>query len=167
MGAHQTNIPMTKLAHCPWCAAPFISKKVGAHRKRFCSARCRNRYHAAARKWVQKAIGVGLLSIVDLKAAEASCTRRGVAEAGAIRHPSTRSQRALKPLRADLGGDINLNIPGQRNSQANPGYSDNAQTTLRSVSRLSIGTAAPILQAGPEESLASPRLWSHRAVGRY
>ena len=42
----------------------------------------KNRYHAAARKWVQKAIGAGLLSIADLKAAEASCTMRGVAEAG-------------------------------------------------------------------------------------
>ncbi len=37
----------------------------------------KNRYHAAARKWVQKAIGAGLISIADLKAAEASCTRRG------------------------------------------------------------------------------------------
>ncbi len=91
MGTHQTNILMTKLAHCPWCAAPFTAKKVGAHQKKFCSPRCKNRYHAAARKWVQKAIGVGLISIVDLKAAEASCTRRGVAEAGQYGRPSTRS----------------------------------------------------------------------------
>ncbi len=73
---------MTKLAHCLWCAAPFTAKKVGAHQKRFCSSRCKNRYHAAARKWADRAFSFGLLSIFDLKAAEASCTRRRVAEAG-------------------------------------------------------------------------------------
>ncbi len=63
--------------------------RYGSHDRIFCSPLCKNRYHAAARKWVQKAIGVGLISIVDLKAAEASCTRRGVAEAGNPVIPST------------------------------------------------------------------------------
>ena len=54
---------------------------------------------AAARRWVQQAIGVGLLSIADLKAAEASCTRRGVAEVGGKTvNPSTRlSERPESP----------------------------------------------------------------------
>ncbi len=80
--AIQTESLKTEAAKCPWCGSLFTPKKVGAHQKRFCSPRCKNRYHAAARKWVQKAIGAELISIANLKAAEASCTRRGVAEAG-------------------------------------------------------------------------------------
>ena len=86
---------MSQVTLCPWCAAPFTFKIVGAHRKRFCSPRCKDRYHTAARKWVQKAIDAELISIADLKAAEVSCTRRGAAEAGQYGNPSTRSQRAL------------------------------------------------------------------------
>ena len=90
---------MSQVTLCPWCAAPFTAKIVGAHRKRFCSVRCKNRYHAATRKWVQKAIGAGLISIVDLKAAEASCTRQGVAEAGVIRSiPLPALKDACEPL---------------------------------------------------------------------
>ena len=66
--------PSTEFAQCPWCGEPFTPKTVGGHRKKFCSARCRNRYHAAARQWVQKAVSVGLLSIADLKVVQASCT---------------------------------------------------------------------------------------------
>ncbi len=73
--AIQTESLETQAAKCAWCEGTFTPKKVGAHRKRFCSVRCKNRYHAATRKWVQKAIGVGLISIVDLKAAVASYTR--------------------------------------------------------------------------------------------
>ncbi len=80
--AAHTKCLETEAAKCPWCGSLFMPKTVGAHRKRFCSVRCKNRYHAAARKWVQKAIDSGSLAIVDLKAIEASCTRRGVAEAG-------------------------------------------------------------------------------------
>ncbi len=80
--AIQTESLETQAAKCPWCGSLFTPKKVGAHQKRFCSVRCKNRYHAAARKWVQKAIGVELISIADLKAAAASCTRRGAAEVG-------------------------------------------------------------------------------------
>ena len=70
----------TQAAICAWCEGTFTPKTVGAHQKRFCSVRCKGHYHAAARKWVQRAIGAGLLCIADLKAAQASCTRRGVAE---------------------------------------------------------------------------------------
>ena len=80
--AIQTESLETQAAKCAWCEGTFTPKKVGAHQKRFCSVRCKNCYHAAARKWVQKAIGVRLISIVDLKAAEASCTRRGVGGGG-------------------------------------------------------------------------------------
>ncbi len=59
---------------CLWCARPFTVRKVGAHAKKFCSVPCKNRYHTAARRWVQRAITDGQLSVHDLKALDASCT---------------------------------------------------------------------------------------------
>ena len=74
MNRMETIQSATKLALCQWCETPFLPKAVGGHIKKFCSAQCRNLYHAAARKWVQRAVSVGLLSIADLKVAQASCT---------------------------------------------------------------------------------------------
>lgn len=54
---------------CPWCGQPFTPRKVGAHRKKFCSAACKDRFHTAARKWVHNALALGRLSITDLKTA--------------------------------------------------------------------------------------------------
>ncbi len=62
---------------CLWCAGPFPAKRVGAHQKKFCSVPCKNRYHSAARRWVQRAITGGQLSVHDLKALDASCTTHG------------------------------------------------------------------------------------------
>ena len=67
---------MTNTAKCQWCGEPFPARKVGAHDKKFCSAACKNRYHTASRKWVQRALALGLLSVADLKAAQPSCTTR-------------------------------------------------------------------------------------------
>ncbi len=62
---------------CLWCAGPFPARVVGAHAKKFCSVPCKNRYHSAARRWVQQAIALGQLSVTDLKAVQASCTTHG------------------------------------------------------------------------------------------
>ena len=51
---------------CLWCGRPFTFRKVGAHAKKFCSAPCKNRYHTAARRWIQRAITDGQLSVTDL-----------------------------------------------------------------------------------------------------
>ncbi len=65
---------------CLWCAGPFPARVVGAHAKKFCSVPCKNRYHTAARRWVQRAITDGQLSVHDLKALDASCTTAGEAK---------------------------------------------------------------------------------------
>ena len=59
---------------CPWCGRRFEPKTVGAHRKRFCSATCKDRYHAALRKWAERAVANGQLSVADLKSTQSSCT---------------------------------------------------------------------------------------------
>ncbi len=58
---------MTTTAECPWCETAFERKTVGAHRKRFCSSTCRNAYHAALRKWAQRAADHGEVTFTDLK----------------------------------------------------------------------------------------------------
>ncbi len=67
---------MVLLQRCFWCGAEFSAKKVGANPKRFCSARCKNRFHSAARRWVARALADGRISLADLRAPSASCTTR-------------------------------------------------------------------------------------------
>ena len=59
---------MTDKLACPWCGAPFEPRTVGAHRKRFCSTRCKNAYHTALRKSAQQALADGRITVTDLKA---------------------------------------------------------------------------------------------------
>lgn len=73
---------MKEVQNCRWCGLQFVAVTVGAHRKRFCSARCKNRFHSAARRWAEQALADGRLSLKDLRAQSASCTTpRGAAEA--------------------------------------------------------------------------------------
>ncbi len=67
---------MTITANCEWCDGLFEPRQIGAHRKRFCSAKCKDRYHTALRMWAQRAIAMGQLSIADLKAFHSSYTTR-------------------------------------------------------------------------------------------
>ena len=55
------------MSRCLWCERPFQAKEVGAHRKKFCSSICKNRFHTAVRKWGQQALAAGRLSLDDLK----------------------------------------------------------------------------------------------------
>ncbi len=61
---------------CPWCDKPFKARKVGGHRKRFCSPSCKNGFHRALRKWAQWAIDNGQVTVTELKACVPSCTTR-------------------------------------------------------------------------------------------
>ena len=65
---------MTAPAKCDWCGNPFEPRKFGRHEKRFCSTRCKDQFHTAARRYVDQAISAGAISVDDLKAAQSSCT---------------------------------------------------------------------------------------------
>ena len=65
---------MNMPGYCFWCGAEFLAKKVGANPKRFCSEGCKNCFHSAARRWPERAIADGHLSLSDLRAPAASCT---------------------------------------------------------------------------------------------
>lgn len=62
---------------CAWCGRRSETKKVGGHWKRFCSLTCKNKFHTAARHWVQTQVEDGRLSIADLKnLSSSSCTTK-------------------------------------------------------------------------------------------
>ncbi len=65
---------MNTLEYCLWCGAEFLAKKVGANPKRFCSERCKNCFHSAARRWAEQALADGRISLKDLKDSASSYT---------------------------------------------------------------------------------------------
>ena len=69
---------MTAIAECLWCGASFSPRKAGPHWKRFCSAKCKDHYHTALRRWAQREADEGRVAVTDLKAAVSSCTTRAM-----------------------------------------------------------------------------------------
>ncbi len=76
---------MTK-ATCRWCTKTFEPRR-GGSAGRFCCARHRALFWTACRKWAERAVSLGLVSIADLKADPAACT---------LRQASTETARILK-----------------------------------------------------------------------
>lgn len=52
---------------CPWCDDPFVPRGDGGKRQRFCTARCRKKFHSAARRWAENEIMAGRLTVADLR----------------------------------------------------------------------------------------------------
>ena len=63
---------MITLPVCLWCKRPFAARRGGSP-KRFCGAAHRMAFWSAARRWAEKAVVSGFLSVDDL--------RNGVGEA--------------------------------------------------------------------------------------
>ena|SRR6516165_10699462 len=61
-------------ASCPWCKAPFRPRRGGSP-QRFCGSKCRTEFWIALRRWGERAISVGILTIADIKNDDpAACT---------------------------------------------------------------------------------------------
>ena len=61
-------------ASCPWCKAPFRPRRGGSP-QRFCGSKCRTEFWIALRRWGERAISVGILTIADIKNGDpAACT---------------------------------------------------------------------------------------------
>ncbi len=69
------TLPSTPTECCGWCSRTFQAKTVGAHRKRFCSATCKNDFDSALRRWGRQEIALGRLSASDLRAAYSRARR--------------------------------------------------------------------------------------------
>jgi hypothetical protein len=63
-----------KPASCQWCERPFRVRRGGSP-QRFCGAKCRTIFWSALRRWGERAVAAGILTIPDIKNADpAACT---------------------------------------------------------------------------------------------
>lgn len=67
-----TAYAQRKAANCIWCGRPFAPRRTGGSAQRFCSARHRQAFWIAARRWTMRLIETGLISVECLKAPQAS-----------------------------------------------------------------------------------------------
>jgi hypothetical protein len=51
---------------CLWCGHPFRARRGGSP-QRFCRARCRTAFWSALRRWGERAIAAGTLTVTDLR----------------------------------------------------------------------------------------------------
>jgi hypothetical protein len=59
---------------CPWCERPFRARRGGSP-QRFCGSKCRATFWSALRRWGERAVAAGTLTITDVKnGVVAACT---------------------------------------------------------------------------------------------
>ena len=87
---------------CLWCGVPFTRRSSGGSQQSFCSPPHRIAFHTAARRWAERAIASGGLTIAELQnTAAAACTLSGGHEAGDL-VPDTDLERMLAAIIAEL-----------------------------------------------------------------
>jgi hypothetical protein len=59
---------------CQWCERPFQARRGGSP-QRFCGAGCRTAFWTALRRWGERAIAAGILTVADIRNGNATaCT---------------------------------------------------------------------------------------------
>src|SRR5262249_26493444 len=59
---------------CQWCERPIRARRGGSP-QRFCGAGCRTAFWSALRRWGERAVAAGILTVGDIKNADpAACT---------------------------------------------------------------------------------------------
>jgi hypothetical protein len=62
---------------CLWCTSSFEPRRSGSP-QRFCGTKCRTKFWSALRRWGDRAIDAGILSVADVKSGVATaCTLPG------------------------------------------------------------------------------------------
>jgi hypothetical protein len=51
---------------CQWCEKPFRARRGGSP-QRFCGARCRMMFWSALRRWGERAVAAGMLTIAEVR----------------------------------------------------------------------------------------------------
>ena len=85
--------------HCRWCGRACRPRRGGSPRV-FCTSGCRNAFHTAARRWAERAIAAGMLTIAELRNGDpAACTLLSGRLCGAEiwRHPPAAPAPAANP----------------------------------------------------------------------
>jgi len=76
-------------ARCPWCNQPFRVRARRGSPQTFCSPGCRAAFWSAARRWGERAVKTGLLTVDDLKNGDPkACTLLPGAVSPAPPHPA-------------------------------------------------------------------------------
>jgi hypothetical protein len=59
---------------CLWCERPFPARRGGSP-QRFCTARCRTAFWTAMRRWGERAVSAGVLTVDHIRSSDpAACT---------------------------------------------------------------------------------------------
>ena len=59
---------------CQWCEQPFRPRRGGSP-QRFCGAECRTAFWTALRRWGERAVAVGILTIDEIRKSDLkACT---------------------------------------------------------------------------------------------
>lgn len=88
---------------CLWCERPFRARRGGSP-QRFCGAKCRTSFWSALRRWGERAIAAGLLTVADIRNGDpAACTLlRAVGSPGVVERFSRAPVDGYAP-RSDRG----------------------------------------------------------------
>jgi hypothetical protein len=72
-------------ALCEWCNTSFQPRRGGSP-QRFCASKCRTAFWSALRRWGERAINAGILSVTDIRGCdpEACTLLAGRVTAGAV-----------------------------------------------------------------------------------
>jgi hypothetical protein len=96
---------MTNATNCLWCKRAFKAHKGGTAR-RFCSINCRHEFHSSARRWAERAVASGMLSIAELRGGDpAACTLAGDGKSPAPVREQEKGAVLLDELLGVLLGD--------------------------------------------------------------
>jgi len=73
-GFWRGNCPAMDDPRCLWCRRAFVAHRGGSP-QRFCRARCRTAFWSALRRWAERAVAAGALTIDHIRNADpAACT---------------------------------------------------------------------------------------------
>ena len=73
-GFWRGNCPAMDDPRCLWCGRAFVARRGGSP-QRFCRARCRTAFWSALRRWGERAVAAGILTIGDIRTGDpAPCT---------------------------------------------------------------------------------------------
>lgn len=53
---------------CEWCSESFPGGRRGAHMKRFCSEECKTAFHTATRRYGERCLRAGRITVAELRA---------------------------------------------------------------------------------------------------
>jgi hypothetical protein len=91
-------------AICIWCGKEFVRRHSGGSAQKFCRPEHRNAFWATARRWAERAIGAGVMTVADLRRSPGACTLARAAVNGTGGHHVTVSldvpPRAVELLRS-------------------------------------------------------------------